>query len=405
MNETIENARNAALDILKPSQKELEHGLELHEESVVCESYGFAPRAAADGDALRAAAEQGASDVELQDMREDMMMSRYATDPAERAEFIEAWEASGVTCILENAGEEGWAVPRLIKRLARFTFGIDMTPDFLMRAATPDAIVAAHEAGRRCMYLTCNGVPLPQEWVSVEDELRYIRVFFQLGCRMMHITYNRRNVIGDGCAEPANGGLSDFGRAVVAEMNRVGVIVDVAHSGWQTSLEAAQASTRPMVASHSGCAAVNKHCRCKPDEVIQAIADSGGFIGICCIPGFLGGTGDIRAFLDHIDYVAKHFGTGRVAIGTDVAYVSRNNAAEMKKLPARGRARPRWEYFWPENDDMFNTKWHDPKMRLSLAWTNWPLFTVGLVQRGYSDDDIQKILGGNVLRVARDVLA
>jgi len=254
------------------------------------------------------------------------------------------------------------------------------------------------------MYLTCNGVPLPQEWVSVEDELRYIRVFFQLGCRMMHITYNRRNVIGDGCAEPANGGLSDFGRAVVAEMNRVGVIVDVAHSGWQTSLEAAQASARPMVASHSGCAAVNKHCRCKPDEVIQAIADSGGFIGICCIPGFLGGTGDIRAFLDHIDYVATRFGVDRVAIGTDVAYVSRNNAAEMKKVPTRGRTRPRWEYFWPENDDMFNSKWNDPKMRLSLAWTNWPLFTVGLVQRGYSDDDIQKILGGNVLRVARDAL-
>ena len=81
------------------------------------------------------------------------------------------------------------------------------------------------------MRASINGVPLPQDWVSVEEELRYIRVFFQLGVRMMHLTYNRRNVIGDGCAEPGNAGLSDFGRAVVQEMNRVGVIVDVAHSG------------------------------------------------------------------------------------------------------------------------------------------------------------------------------
>ena len=80
-----------------------------------------------------------------------------------------------------------------------------------------------------------------------------MRVFFQLGIRMMHVTYNRRNLLGDGCAEPANGGLSDLGRAAIAEMNRVGVIVDVAHSGWRTSLEAAKASQKPMVASHTVC--------------------------------------------------------------------------------------------------------------------------------------------------------
>ena len=76
---------------------------------------------------------------------------------------------------------------------------------------------------------------------------------------MVHLTYNRRNPLGDGCGEPNDGGLSDFGRAAIAELNRLGVIVDVAHSGWRTSREAARASTRPMVASHTVCNGVHEH--------------------------------------------------------------------------------------------------------------------------------------------------
>jgi len=183
----------------------------------------------------------------------------------------------------------------------------------------------------------------------------------------------------------------------------VGVIVDVAHAGWQTSLEAARVSTVPMVASHSGCCAVNEHIRCKPDEVIRAIVDTDGYIGICCIPSFLGGTGDIAAVLDHVDYVAKTFGVDRVTIGTDTAYASRSVDAERKKVSGRARGRVRWGGFWPP--DAFPEEYRQDRMVKSLAWTNWPLFTVGLVQRGYSDEDIQKILGGNMLRVARAVLA
>ena len=399
----IQQAREAGLDILKPDQRDLEHGLELHQNSLVCESYGFAPRAAVDGDVVKAAIEAGASEAELQDLTEDMGMTRYLTDPQEREEFVQAWKAAGVTCILQNAGEEGQAPLRLIKRLARFTQVGDLMRDVMQRAATPEDIVAAWEQNRRCLYLTGNGVPVPQDWNSVEEELRYIRVFFQLGIRMMHLTYNRRNMIGDGCAEPANAGLSDFGRAVVGEMNRVGVIVDVAHSGWQTSLDAALASQRPMVASHSGCAALNPHYRCKPDEVIRAIVDTGGLIGICCVPAFLGGRGDMTAMLDHIDHVVKNFGADHVAIGTDVAYSSSRVAVENQKIPSRRGGRSRWEALWASDDPLFSAEWRQDHQRLSMAWTNWPLFTVGMVQRGYPDSDIQKILGGNVLRVARAV--
>ncbi|NLY00143.1 MAG: twin-arginine translocation signal domain-containing protein [Rhodopirellula sp.] len=400
-NPVIQQARQVALEILKPSQKQIDHGLELHAQSLVFESYGFAPRAAVDGDAMRVAVEAGASDEEIQDLREGMSMTRAATDPAEEAEFKQAWEAAGVTCIFQNAGEEGQSVMRLLKRLAHFTYLTDMMPDFLPKAATPDEVVAAKKANRHCLYFSGNGVPLVERWESIADELRYLRIFFELGIRMMHLTYNRRNMIGDGCAEPANAGLSDFGRAVVAEMNRVGVIADCAHSGWQTSLEAAQASSKPMVASHTTCTALNEHIRSKPDEVIRAICDTGGFVGICCIPGFLGGKGDISVMLDHIDYVVKRFGPDHVTIGTDVAYTSRNASAENKKIPGRDKSRTPWRSFWPEGALASKSA----EAALSMAWTNWPLFTVGMVQRGHSDEVIQKILGGNVLRVARAVLA
>ncbi len=398
VNEEMREAWEIALKILKPSQSDLKRGLELHANSIVIDAYGFAPRSAIDGDGVEAAIEEGASSMEVQDMMENMEMTRCVSDPVERAEFISAWEAAGVTCILQNAGEEGQDIRKLVKRLAHFTYVTDMMRDFVQKAVTPDDIVAAKRQNKRCLYLSANGVPLPQDWVSVEEEMRYIEVFFQLGVRMMHLTYNRRNVIGDGCGEPTDGGLSDFGKRVVKEMNRVGVIVDVSHCGWQTSFDAAKYSEKPMVASHTGCYSVHKHYRCKPDYVIEAIAKKGGYIGICCIPRFLGG--DIKLMLDHVDYVVENFGVDHVAIGTDVAYVSRNAVREYGKLPKQPKRREPWESLWPP--DSFETT---PEQTLSMAWTNWPLFTVGLVQRGYSEEEIRKIIGSNVLRVARAVLS
>lgn len=397
--EKIRRLRDVALEILKPDRKVLERGLALHKELIVFDAYGFAPRAAVDGDAFRKAVEQGLSEEELKDLDEEMTSTRWLTDPAEEEEIKAAWDASGVTCIFQNAGEESQDPLRLLKRLARFTYLTDSRPEVVRKAVRPGDVTAAKKQGIRCLYFTGNGVPLSQEWISARAELRYVRVFHQLGIRMMHLTYNRRNLLGDGCAEPADGGLSDLGRQAIGEMNRVGIIVDVAHSGWRTSLEAAKASGKPVVASHTACVGVHRHIRGKPDETIRAIADTGGYVGICCIPSFLGGKGDISALLDHIDYAAKRFGADHVAIGTDVAYISRHAAAQNEKIPARRRVAPRYEALWPADAFVQNPRGVD-----SLAWTNWPLFTVGLVQRGYSEEDIRKIVGGNVLRVAGAVL-
>jgi membrane dipeptidase len=397
LDEIMQRGREAALRALKPSTKELEHGLDLHARSLVFDVYGFAPRAALDLDVLRKTEDAGASESELNDLREEMGMTGCVSDPAQLAAFKAAWQAAGVTCIFQNAGEEGQDPLRLVKRLARFTHVTDSLRSFVTKAITPDDVVAAKNENRHCLYFTGNGVPLTQRWESMEEELGYVRLFYQLGIRMMHLTYNRRNMLGDGCAETANAGLSDFGRAAIAEMNRVGVLVDVAHSGWRTSLEAAKASRLPVVASHSGCDALHHHIRCKPDEVMRAIVDTGGLIGICCIPSFLGG--GITALLDHIDHVVRTFGINHVAIGTDVAYTAPAAPRKDKPAPRSRRSRNRFEALWP-----MGSLGATPEQELTVAWTNWPLFTVGLVQRGYRDEDIQKILGRNMLRVTGDIL-
>ncbi|MCK5097849.1 MAG: membrane dipeptidase, partial [Desulfobacteraceae bacterium] len=179
----------------------------------------------------------------------------------------------------------------------------------------------------------------------------------------------------------------------------------VAHSGWKTSLEAIRLSEKPAVVSHSVVASLHKVIRSKPDEVIRALADKDSYMGICVVPRFLGGTGDIAAMMQHIDYVVKKFGADHVAIATDVGYSSQYAGEEYKKIKElsnrpENRARDIWESLWA--DEPFETK---PEMSQSTAWTNFPLFTVGMVQMGYSDYDIQEILGGNVLRVAKATLA
>jgi membrane dipeptidase len=395
----IAGARDEAIDVLKPSPAQLQHGLELHRSSLVFDAYGFAPRAAIDGDALARAEADGASDAELNGLREEMSMTNPALVAREREEFLNAMKVAGVDCIFQNAGEESSDPLVLLKRLAHFTYLGDMMRGGLVRAALPEDIEAARAAGRRCLYLTGNGVPLAGHSTDVQADLGFVRIFFQLGIRMMHVTYNRRNLLGDGCAEPADGGLSDFGRAAIREMNRLGVIVDVAHSGRRTSLEAARASTKPMVASHTTCEGLYSHIRAKPDDVIRAICDTGGLIGICCIPDFLAGSGDIARLVDHIEYAVKKFGEDHVAIGTDAAHQSRFAASENAKVKSRGARRARFASLWPEG--ALGGEW--PRAR-TLAWTNWPLFTVAMVQRGFTDDQIRKILGGNILRVCKDVL-
>lgn len=402
-NEVIDKSREIALGLLKPTPAQIERAWELHFAATVFESYGFAPRFAVDAEVMNLAIREGASPDELTDLRESLSMSRGVTNEREREEFFQAFHAAGVTCIFQNAGEEGNDPMRLIKRLAHFIKATDGLKPGLSKVTTAEEIQALKKAGHVGLCFTGNGVPLRQEWGSTRDELRLIRIFHELGIRMMHLTYNRRNPIGDGAGEPHDGGLSDFGQEAVAEMNRTGVIVDVAHSGWRTAEDAARASIKPMVASHTTCAAVYSHFRGKPDAAIRAICDTDGLVGMCCIPRFLGGKGDIIALLDHLDHLIKTFGAGHAAIGCDISYTSRFEKEERAKIQRRADGSSafsgsgdKWEHLWPKDDYVTTLQ-----AEQSIAWTNWPLFTLGLVMRGHSDDTIRKVLGENMLRVLK----
>lgn len=399
----IEHNRQVALHLLKPSQRDLEYGLKLHEESMVVESYSLGLHAPPNLEELNAAIDAGASDIEFQDLVENGGMTNWLAEQRLLEEYICAWRASGVNCMFLNAGEEGNSPLRLLKRLARYVHLTDQMPDFVTKVVDANSLIDAHKHNTRCIALTLNGVPLAGTQTLIQEELQYIKVFAQLGVKMMHLTYNRRNLMGDGCAESANGGLSDFGRAVVEEMNRLGVIIDAAHTGWQTTIDAAKCSKQPIVISHAGVWNLSRHIRCKTDEVISAVVDGGGTLGITNIPRFLGGSGDINALLDHIDYGVQKFGEDAVTIGTDDAYRSCWSEAAFEQIKPRGKCRPRWENFWPPGQEVYGADWSKPEQKASLAWTNWPLFTVGLVQRGYSDAVIRKIIGGNLLRVVQHV--
>ncbi|MHC4874063.1 MAG: dipeptidase, partial [Planctomycetota bacterium] len=388
MNQKIKEASEAALAVLQPSNKDLEHGIELHKKSIVIDSYGFAPSGGINTDRCVKLYEDGATRLEVTDANEREFMTGWAIDKELRAEGLAAWREAGVTCIFANTGQEESTIERTIKRMANRTHNIDLLKSDLVKASYPSDITAAKKEGKLAITLTSNSIPVKAPYITSEGMLTDIQPMYDLGCRMMHLTYNRRNLIADGCAEKADSGLSDFGMQTVKEMNRIGIIIDVAHTGWQSSLEAAKFSEKPIVASHSGCAALNNHFRMKPDNVIKAIADNRGVIGVVCVSTFLGGKGDINALLDHIDHVVKVAGVDYVAIGTDQGYCCEKMAEELAAVPAAPEGFSWYRQLWPGGTA--GVKEGELRKKGGLLWTNWKYFTVGLVQRGYSDEDIQK---------------
>jgi membrane dipeptidase len=400
MYEEWEKYRALALQMLRPSQRDLEHGLELHHNSFVFDAYGFLPGGGGPAPQIDQLISANASIEELKAASELFRSNTaFFENPAMRQKLRQVLDYAGVDCIFQNSGVEGNNAEDMLKRLSCHTYLVDSLPEIFERAVFPQQLEGIRSRNHKALYLTTNGVPLPPKLYSAAEALEHIAVFFRLGVRMMHLTYNRRNLIGDGCAESSDAGLSDFGRQVIAEMNRAGVIPDVAHSGQKTSLEAALCSKKPVVASHSAAGALTYHFRSKSDEVIEAIKQSGGYIGICGIPRFLSGTRNICAMLDHIEYVARKFGVDHVAIGTDRS----TPLAPTEITQTMPKARAIWESYWPDPGDGGSTVTEDEFN--SMTWINWPLFTVGLVQRGFTDGEIQKIIGGNVRRVAEETLA
>ena len=388
--------RNYGIKLLQPSAKDLEHGLELHKNSLVWDAYGFSPNGPVDGALADRLVDEKVHPEDFTDAMEAYRQTKFLKDDTFRKEYSYLWEYAGVNCIFQNAGVEGNRPELMIKRFGNYLYNTDLYPNIVRRAAFPYQVEQAYKDGVPSLYFTTNGVPLPFPLDSASEAYRYLDVFYHLGARMMHLSYNRHNLLGGGCGEKQDMGLTDLGRAVIKKMNEIGIIVDVAHSSQQTSYEAAKASTKPMVASHTVAGGLSSHFRGKNDQTCKAIADTNGYVGVCMVPRFLRGSGDLVAFIDHLDYLIKLLGPDHVAVGTDsVAWCGQSTPQTKDYTVNTGVI----DSIWPQ-DDYVETL----DMYKSLCWTNWPLITVGLVMRGYSDEDIQKVIGLNVLRVTKEVL-
>ena len=230
----------------------------------------------------------------------------------------------------------------------------------------------------------------------IEDDLDYLHVFRRLGLRIMQLTYQRRNLLGDGSSEPADAGLSMFGKQVVEACNELGILVDVSHCGHQTSLDAVEASSAPIVISHANLHSINPVFRNKKDEVVKAVAERGGLMGITSVSRLLSARGneegsDLSQFLDHIEAVIDLVGVDHVGVGLDISEGMTQEEFELRQKTflaqfpelRMGGAFPLEHYF----------------ARGISSAAEFPNITTGLVERGYTPGDVKKIVGGNFMRV------
>ncbi len=396
----IESYRKHGREAIDATDEELEHGLRLHAETFGCDLFGFLPstRSTAGRELLSEMIETGATTNELIPVGEVLNKTSPAYGEACADQFATAIDATGLDCTVLTAGSEK-NLHHTINRISACIHLFDEFDGPIRKVTSISDIDEAVATDELAVFFSTNCPPAQGGLRDGMDAHWWIGLLYRLGVRIMHLTYNRRNWVGDGCLEPADGGLSLHGREVVHQMNRLGMAVDTAHSGRQTTLDAAECSDAPIMATHTTCTGVYDFPRGKSDEEFKTIADGGGLIGICAIPHFLARQGSLVDLLDHVEYAVHLVGADHVAIGTDNGFrpVSAPHQPEVPERPASSPYGPdewfgAWDYA-PERASIPDAN------RKSLAWVNWPLFTAGLVARGFDDATIEKILGGNFRRV------
>jgi membrane dipeptidase len=222
-----------------------------------------------------------------------------------------------------------------------------------------------------------------------------VDLFWGMGQRVSQLTYNTRNMIGNGSTERRDEGLSDFGVAIVERMNKVGMAVDVSHSGDRTTLDAFEVSKQPVLITHSNCRALNPHPRCKTDEAIKAVGAKGSVMGITGVRMFVKATEPttIEDVLDQFDHVRDLIGPEHLGVGSDIDLDGYDDMPP--ELNKQLRAGYKGSYAFRDKIDIEGLD--HPKRMFDL--------TDGLIRRKYTDNDILGILGGNFKRVLAEIWA
>lgn len=242
-----------------------------------------------------------------------------------------------------------------------------------------------------------------QNTTSLEGRLSPLDLFHRLGLRIMQLTYQKANLVGDGCGSRRadTAGLTDFGVSVVERLNKLRIVVDLSHVGHATTMETIELSKQPPTFTHTNCHGTYgfKFMRGKSDEDLKAMAERGGVAGMTCIARFIKEEGDLEGstlnhYLDHVDYAVDLIGADRVGIGLDINegltpedYYGINNQTYEARFQADPTSHTRRKHPY-EHYYVFGLE----------TVSNIKYITEGLVARGYSDDEILGILGGNWLR-------
>jgi len=280
-----------------------------------------------------------------------------------------------------------------VRELAEWNKRIDELPDTFRAALKGEDFIKAKEAGQVAVLLGF------QDTLMIGHDLDNLNVLHNMGCRCLQLTYNFRNYVGNGCLERVDGGLSDFGVEVVRRMNELGILVDLSHCGYQTSLDGVAFSEKPVAYTHTMCEAIYRdHPRAKTDEQIKALADAGGYIGITMIGYFVGpdpgGETDIEDYANHIDHAVNIAGIDHVGLSSDYAirgispWATKESWYEPRLKVFKPSYQVRWPPWIPELDV--------PERMLNIA--------NALNRRGYSEDKIEKLLGLNWVRLFKKVL-
>ncbi len=299
-------------------------------------------------------------------------------------EYRQLWDASGVT-----AGH--WAVEvgdaRLLLEGVAYVDHVVGNLPWLRKAIVSDDFRAAKRDGGHALYLQCQPV------TPISRDFGLVDLAYDAGLRMLQLSYNVQDLIACGCTEKTGAGVSQLGWQLIGRLNQLGVIVDTSHCNEQTVLDACRISERPVAVSHTAAATVYAHDRGISDRAAEAVAATGGFVGVAALPAFLGsGKLSVEVMLDHIDHFAKTIGWQHVGIGTD--------------WPT---ARPKWLLEKTEElilESGFRSE-HAIVPTQNLIgfddYRDFPNITRGLVARGYDDEQIRGILGENFLRVFGEV--
>lgn len=284
--------------------------------------------------------------------------------------------AANCTCCVWEGFEE------TMRNVAQWKRWFVEHDDLIVQVRTTADVRRAKELGRTGVLLGFQNVS------AFEDRLGYVQLFKDVGVGVAQLAYNTQNLVGAGCYETRDPGLSDFGREVVAEMNRVGIMCDLSHVGPQTSEDCILASTRPVTYSHCLPAGLKAHPRNKSDEQLRFIAEHGGFIGVTMFPPFLakGPESTVDDYVAAIDYVVDLAGEDAVGIGTDFTQ-GQDDAFFHRLTHDKGYARELTRFGAIVNPEGIRTIGDFPNLTTAMERARWP------------EAKIRKVMGENWLRV------